>query len=275
QLLSLAAASTLIIGNLAWGQLSPVLAEAGSELDAASLELSPSCQAAIDANQPSLPGLVNDPDRPDLRFEVRGHQEGWMGVTWSHITGQFYDSPEAETAAAQAIGRACPELWFVFYEGATGGTLRWYMRQTEFAFKHRRDSGLPGDFDRYWRSGVPYDYDPHRDYFDDLTGAAILPGGTQTELPAADPEGSTDYRIYRESLLARGWQPNFPNSYIPGLPELACGNRFCTALFISSDRQTGLRVSVGFRRNEQGEDLDLFVLPDPELEQCGTTGASC
>ncbi|TVQ23323.1 MAG: hypothetical protein EA367_02525 [Leptolyngbya sp. DLM2.Bin15] len=155
------------VAILPGGTQTELPAEDPEGLDAVSLELSPSCQAAINANAPNRPNLVNIPGRPDLEFSIARTHDGYVSLYWSHIDGQFYDVIDGEIIAAQAIGEACPDVWMVIFHGGTGASLRWLMRGTGFAVRHGRDSGLPGDFDKYWNwDKMPTDYDPNRDYFE-------------------------------------------------------------------------------------------------------------
>lgn len=89
-----------------------------------------------------------------------------MSIGWSRLSGEFYPSGySGEMNASRSIGASCPSVAVVVFSGATGGTERWYIRRNKFTITHRRDSGYPGDFDKYWGwDTIPFNYDPKINY---------------------------------------------------------------------------------------------------------------
>ena len=84
-----------------------------------------------------------------------------MSVGWASLSGEFFKDAIGEAMAAQAIAKACSPVAIV----PTGGSERWYIRHDGFSVRHFRDSGMPGDHDKYWGwDTVPFDYDPAKDY---------------------------------------------------------------------------------------------------------------
>ena len=118
------------------------------------------CHRSITANSPDAAGDLIGP-------EAHRDWNGDLAISWSGRSGEFFrDGEGGEALAAQAIAGACPSVAVVVYNsGPTGGRERWYIRRDEFAVRHSRDSGMPGDEDKYWHwDTLPFDYDPQKDY---------------------------------------------------------------------------------------------------------------
>lgn len=136
--------------------LTPALASAPVEVTLQAL--SAECQAAIGANTPDA---AEELSGPDLFKDAQGD----LSVGWASLNGEFFKDADGEQAAAQAIAKACQPVAIVIYSGPTGGSERWFIRHDGFKVRHFRDSGLPGDHDKYWGwETVPFDYDPAKDY---------------------------------------------------------------------------------------------------------------
>lgn len=79
------------------------------------------------------------------------------------------------------------------------------------------------------------------------------------------------YEDYRRELLNKGWIPSpdpLLNKDVPGLPEVICGNRLCTASFISQDKTQGLTLSLWFTYPSGGDQKLLYVAPSFDLHYC-------
>jgi hypothetical protein len=121
--------------------------------------LDDACQRSITANAPDAADELSGP-------EAHRDCNGDLTISWSARSGEFFRGGEgSETLAAQAIAEACPSVAIVVYYGPTGGSAHWYIRRDKFAVRHSRDSGMPGDEDKYWNwDTLPVDYDPQKDY---------------------------------------------------------------------------------------------------------------
>jgi hypothetical protein len=147
-------ALTLLLGAAA----AAVAFSPGTFTALASENLKAECRAAISA---AAPDAAEDLIGPDISKDGEGNVE----LGWSSLSGDFFADPDGEKRAAQAIGKACPTVALVVFSGPTGGTERWYIRRDGFAVRHFRDSGMPGDEDKYWNwDAIPADYDPGKDY---------------------------------------------------------------------------------------------------------------
>lgn len=124
-------------------------------------KLDPKCREAIRLHSP----------KGNQTYPVHGptvfiDDNSDVSIGWSRQTGNFYPTnTSGEMNAARAIGYACPKVAIVVFSGATGGTERWYIRRNKFTIRHSRDSGYPGDYDKYWGwDTIPFNYDPNKDY---------------------------------------------------------------------------------------------------------------
>lgn len=120
--------------------------------------LDAACRKAIAKHAPDK---AKKSDGPEIYRDRNGH----LTVAWSRQSGKFYAKGDGESQAAWAIAKDCADVVVVSYSGATGGAERWYIRRDDFKVRHSRDSGMPGDEDKYsgWDT-VPFDYDPAKNY---------------------------------------------------------------------------------------------------------------
>ncbi len=120
-------------------------------------ELAAQCREAAARATKQITDVSEDVQGP-LAFSAG---DGGLGLSW------YRNSPDddVEVELAKDLSRNCEKLSIIEIDGGTGGQLRWYIKRDGFSVTHSRDSGLPGDFDRYWHQDeVPFDYDPARDY---------------------------------------------------------------------------------------------------------------
>jgi hypothetical protein len=111
--------------------------------------LNPHCQQAIYSRIPAT-------ESP----KVYRTEDGGLGLSFR----RDIVADDEERSAVQEMAAACPELSYAEFVGGLGAQWRWYIRRDSFRITHSRDSGLPGDYDRYWHQDkVPYDYDPAKD----------------------------------------------------------------------------------------------------------------
>lgn len=116
------------------------------------------CTNEISKNQPTI--KINNTE-----LKLAKEEDGELSLHWSNAEGLFFESDKLELDVASKIGRACSEISMVGYHGGIGGASRWYIRSTNFSQRHYRDSGLPGDYDKYWNwFEIPTNYNPSYDY---------------------------------------------------------------------------------------------------------------
>ena len=74
-------------------------------------------------------------------------------------------------------------------------------------------------------------------------------------------KGLSPYGEYRQEILNLGWKPkpSIVPDYVPGWPEIICGNRLCSATFISPNGKQILTLSVWF--DVKPGHIDYYVAP--------------
>lgn len=82
--------------------------------------------------------------------------------------------------------------------------------------------------------------------------------------------GLTPYEKYRQEIINLGWEPKpvAVSDYVPGWPEIICGNRICSATFISPNRKEILRLSVWFVM-KPGK-IEYYVAPAFDIFDCSS-----
>lgn len=128
------------------------------------MKIGEACLSAIERHQP------NGSEVAGPTFSIDRYNS--IGVSWQTGTsGQFYrenDTAARIKNAVKAMSFACPEVVIFTFSGATGSSERWLIKRDGFSQVHQKDSGLRGDYCKYWHyDSVPFNYDPNYDYCKD------------------------------------------------------------------------------------------------------------
>ena len=81
-------------------------------------------------------------------------------------------------------------------------------------------------------------------------------------------DGLSPYGKYRQEILQLGWKskPSINPDYVPEWPELICGNRLCSATFISPNGKELLSLSI-WPVVKPGH-TDYYVAPAFDIIDC-------